>query len=820
MRQRNRYALAEPVAGAELLGAGEFFIVVPRGSVTNLISNPSVETATTGYTASGSSLARSASYQARGVYSLQVTPNNSAAGEGATFAVTLAAATQYAFSADVRGAGGAPYYIAIERTSDGRIMARYDFAGLGDWQRVYVIGETLGAGAYRVALRTNARSNRVFHTDGWMLQAGGRRETYVDGDQRGMTPNFQDYYWTGAPHASTSVRVANSSAGGEIVSLKSIGFHLFSILGLGLGGLANQLSPVATGGAFYQGTVISDRTFTLVGSVDGGGYLDLGRQRAELTDYVSFARVTPTQPLKLLYAPAEECGAPLGRTLELPCVFEDGLSGQIDNEFQERLALTFRLYLPMISGELEQGAALGYQTSVTSVNYIIQRDSQGAWSKLGTGVSGGEIRAIAVGADGSVYVAGWFTSAGGVANTSYIAKWDGSNWSALGTGANNRVYALAVGSDGSLYAGGEFTLMGGVANTVRIARWDGSAWNALGTGANSGIVSALAIGQDGTLYAAGNFGQMGGVASTPGVAAWNGAAWGAMGVGTSGGGLLSALAVLGNGHIVLGGAYTSIGGLAYSVARWDGAAWNAMSTGVGGEVNTLAVGPDGTLYAGGQFGGLGYVAYWNGAAWKELGGGADNFILSLKFGPDGLLYAGGQFTVIGDVTTFRQAVWNGSVWLPFIADLPGSPVVYALAYIPGGTIFFGSTTTGTATVESVTSPNNAGKTNSYPVLTFTGPGTLYSIRNYTTGAVLYFNLTLLAGETAVLDFSNPNSVTFSSNFRANLLSAILPGSSLNFFLAPGENKISVFIAGTTDGNTAATARWKPAYHAIDGALTR
>ena len=40
-----------------------------------------------------------------------------------------------------------------------------------------------------------------------------------------------------------------------------------------------------------------------------------------------------------------------------------------------------------------------------------------------------------------------------------IAQWDGSNWSALGSGMNNYVYALAV-SGSTLYAGGGFTTAG------------------------------------------------------------------------------------------------------------------------------------------------------------------------------------------------------------------------------------------------------------------------------------------------------------------------------------------------------------------------
>src|SRR5215210_475016 len=54
----------------------------------------------------------------------------------------------------------------------------------------------------------------------------------------------------------------------------------------------------------------------------------------------------------------------------------------------------------------------------------------------------GYVYAIAMAGDGSVYVGGSFTVAGNtVANN--IAKWDGTNWSALGTGPNGGVGAIA-----------------------------------------------------------------------------------------------------------------------------------------------------------------------------------------------------------------------------------------------------------------------------------------------------------------------------------------------------------------------------------------
>ena len=67
---------------------------------------------------------------------------------------------------------------------------------------------------------------------------------------------------------------------------------------------------------------------------------------------------------------------------------------------------------------------------------------------------------LASGSD--LYVGGSFPTAGGSAATN-IAKWDGSSWSALGSGMNQSVSALAVsGSD--LYAGGDFTTAGGEAS--------------------------------------------------------------------------------------------------------------------------------------------------------------------------------------------------------------------------------------------------------------------------------------------------------------------------------------------------------------------
>ena len=59
-----------------------------------------------------------------------------------------------------------------------------------------------------------------------------------------------------------------------------------------------------------------------------------------------------------------------------------------------------------------------------------------------------------------LYAGGDFTTAGGSA-ANYIAKWNGSSWSALGSGMNGCTCAALAVSGSDLYAGGNFTTAGG-----------------------------------------------------------------------------------------------------------------------------------------------------------------------------------------------------------------------------------------------------------------------------------------------------------------------------------------------------------------------
>ena len=79
--------------------------------------------------------------------------------------------------------------------------------------------------------------------------------------------------------------------------------------------------------------------------------------------------------------------------------------------------------------------------------------------------------------DNKLVAGGGFTTAGEV-SANRIASWDGTSWSALGTGTSGSISALTV-YQSKLIAGGEF-LIAGVNVAEHISSWNGTSWSALG----------------------------------------------------------------------------------------------------------------------------------------------------------------------------------------------------------------------------------------------------------------------------------------------------------------------------------------------------
>jgi len=335
--------------------------------------------------------------------------------------------------------------------------------------------------------------------------------------------------------------------------------------------------------------------------------------------------------------------------------------------------------------------------------------------KFGSANVNHAVYAIAGFDDGSgggpaLYAGGFFTSAGGVV-ANYIAKFDGASWSPLGSGMStiggtSTVIDMAVYDDGggpALYVAGTYASAGGVAGTSGIARWDGTSWSDVGGGVATGgltpIAQALAVFDDGggpALFATGSFTHAGGVAVN-GIAKWDGVRWSPLGTGLSVGGGGRALAVFDDGSgagpaLYVGGVFASAGGTAAkNIAKWNGTSWSALGSGIGGglpSVTALANFDDGSgagpeLYAGGEFSDAGGVAVnniakWDGTSWSSLESGGSGMSGGFTFFPpvqtlevfdDGsgagaALYAGGYFGTAGGVPANRIAKWDGVGWSP------------------------------------------------------------------------------------------------------------------------------------------------------------
>jgi hypothetical protein len=338
------------------------------------------------------------------------------------------------------------------------------------------------------------------------------------------------------------------------------------------------------------------------------------------------------------------------------------------------------------------------------------------------------------GTGNALYVAGRFTSAGGVPANN-VARWNGTSWSSLGTGSANgvinTVHALTVFDDGlgggpALYAGGLFTTAGGV-TANRIARWNGTSWSGLGTGSANGVgstVRALTVFDDGlgggeALYAGGDFtSAAGGTVQANRIARWNGASWSSLGTGAANGvgGVSSptvrALTVFDDGSgggeaLYAGGDFTSAAGgtvQANRIARWNGTSWSSLGTGSANGVNdlvrALTVFDDGlgggkALYAGGRFtsaGGLSTsrIARWDGAGWSAFASGMAlsgspfssgmlpevDVLVSFPEGFLPRLFVGGNFTSAGGVASIGIAKW-GCVPLTTDGPPPSRPAVAA-----------------------------------------------------------------------------------------------------------------------------------------------
>jgi hypothetical protein len=300
----------------------------------------------------------------------------------------------------------------------------------------------------------------------------------------------------------------------------------------------------------------------------------------------------------------------------------------------------------------------------------------------GNGVLG-DVNAVAIQDNGStiqVYIGGNFHYAGELP-VNNIARWDGSNWNALGSGVNGIVTSIGIAGS-NVYVGGSFTQAGGI-TANRIGRWNGSTWASLGTGRANGVndvVSVITVnGHD--IYVGGSFTQAGDITANR-IARWNGTTWSAFISGFNNNGVngtVYAIAVS-LGKVYVGGNFSRAGGLlANNIAKWDGSGWSQLGNGLDDVVDAIATNDDGShVYAGGIFKYSGnlmvnQIARWNTytSSWSALAGGMTShnsfypYVSAITVSNSELVYVGGNFSKAGNVIVNNLALWDGSAWSTF-----------------------------------------------------------------------------------------------------------------------------------------------------------
>ncbi len=800
-------------------------IVVPEAT-TNFCTNPSFENnLTTGWAKVGANTIDAVTTKSKfGLYSLLATYQDQL--ELANFTLTLTVGT-HATSCwvfiDPAWDGGL-IAVSADDTTFGDVVGKGTATSTtttGEWVRIESFFDPTGpdlTGTIRITASSAPTAGSFIYIDAFQCEKTGTYSTtYTDGDQEGCE-------WTGAEHASTSTRETLSRAGGRVRDLEdTYSLAVERMVGTGVAAMENVLTDrVFTPGANFEGRIVLPRVFALVSTVRGSSLANYHALRqAFFNDIVPDA--LNDEPIIFRYT-----GAAVDK--EIRARYSGGMTMVGPSGFAENVALQFVADDPFFTqiGETSGGAVA---TNASATFRLVAGRIDGVWNVLGPPAVPGtavytDAEVLATGADGTLYIAGDFTNFDNDANADFIVSYDGSSYSALGSGMDDVVHALLIKPDGNLLAGGSFTTAGGT--TVRgIAEWNGSAWSALGPPSSGGIVLDIGIAPDGTIYVVGDFDNWDGTANADNIASWDGTNWSAVGTGVPTGSYINAIVVDTNGDVYIGGNFTTAGGQTTdNVAKWDGTTWSVMSAGsTNGDVNDLHLADSGELIAGGVFTTIdgvsaNRIATWNGASWSAFGTGAGGTVWRIAEWREFIVVAGAFTTVGGIDVAAGFALWNGSSWSHLDFDAPGggSKAISGLA-VYGDDLYLGFDQTGTGTHSGTTSITPGGNTRVYPIIEIDRSGgtaaSLLNIINETTNRYLWLNLGLQDGEKITFD-TRPGQSSIVSSFHGAIAPAFQPSNLSQFYLLPNvANDIKAFITVAGAPTITSTIKWVESYWSID-----
>lgn len=299
--------------------------------------------------------------------------------------------------------------------------------------------------------------------------------------------------------------------------------------------------------------------------------------------------------------------------------------------------------------------------------------------------------------NGELYVDGGSqlsaSSIGGIAAPSGIAKWNGTNWAAVGNqNLNMSIFCMAIFNN-ELYIAGNYGSGGS-----GIKKWDGTNFVSIGsnfTGGTNPSINTMVV-YNNSLYVAGRFTTIGS-SSVNGIARWNGTNWEALTSGTvvyamsnqSRG--IAAMCVYNNELYVTCDEQTGLKdnntGFDNGIAKWNGTTWSSLGSGqssaaihamtvYNNELYMVQAGGYGVIDGNQVYGGQ--LVKWDGTTWSIFGSSTDRIdgTVSSITEYNSELYFTGEiwgFYTNGSTTNSDIIKWNGTSWTVFSENNYGYP---------------------------------------------------------------------------------------------------------------------------------------------------
>lgn len=350
--QRSAWSIITPVSGSAL---------------TNLWENPSFEDGSLSATANGhngqwqnsaltsTGLSVATNYASSGTNSLlfdrfirfsypwiNTTP-------GAAQLLPRTTGVTYCVSMWVKTCCGKKIKIGVRETT-GIWYASTELTGTGCWQIAeFCISATAGesfpagtivAGKFDSFLTIEPDPTcATNYVDGITIVASESAVTPFDGDS-------VNGYWTGTPHASTSVMSAFSRTIGVKTPLSDFDFKVIAYSGHGLPPVVQPSTQYARrSGASVQQARANVRTVTITGEMCGDSWKDLAQKKEALINALGInlsGDCNSSREIYLSYECVDDCGdIYAGLDLRLRVNYNSGLEGTKSKPYCERITLSF-----------------------------------------------------------------------------------------------------------------------------------------------------------------------------------------------------------------------------------------------------------------------------------------------------------------------------------------------------------------------------------------------------------------------------------------------------------------------------------------------